>query len=83
MVLMLLCMSKAVLQLTFAFCVAEVFRAVREAAPASSLRGGPKLLAGTEQLTMQTALLVQGTEHLVLGKTCTALGTAQTAPGTT
>lgn len=68
MVLMILCMSKAVLQLTFGVCVAEVLRAVREAATASNLTGGPKLLAGTEQLTMETALLVQGTEHLVSGR---------------
>ena len=58
MVLMSLCMSKAVLQLTFGDCVAEVLRAVREGATASRLTGGPKLLVGTEQLIMETALLV-------------------------
>ena len=59
---MSLCMSKAVVQLSFGVCVAEVFRAVREAVIASSLTGSQQLVAGTEQLTTQTWLLVQGTE---------------------
>jgi hypothetical protein len=60
------CMSEAVLQLTFGVSVAEVCRAVREAATASSLTGDQQLVAATEQ---ETILLVQGTKHLVSGKT--------------
>lgn len=69
MVLVSQCMIKAVLQLKVGVYVAEDFRAVGEAVIASSLTGGQQLVAETERLTMETALLVRRTECLVSGRT--------------